>query len=97
MTVKEKLENFETMPCTVKKISSKNPEEADLSLETKFSSNFRPVNALSTVSLKLICSKFPRWHFLKMEIITRWTALKYIPKKKFRCFDLEPDGPFSAV
>jgi len=33
---------------------------------------------------------------MRIVIITQKTAYKYIPKKKFRCFDLKPDGPFSA-
>ena len=60
MTVKEKLENFETMPYTVKKISSKRPDGADHSLETIFSFNFRPVNALDFYSfLKIYLLKIP--------------------------------------
>ena len=60
------------MPFTVKKISSKKPEEADTCLEMKFLFNLRPVNALDFYNfLNLICSKFPRWHFLKIENITQ--------------------------
>ena len=71
MTVKEKEKIWR--PChTVKKISSKTPEEADKSLEMKFLFNLRPVNALDFYNfLKLICSEFPRWHFLKIENITQ--------------------------
>ena len=28
---------------------------------------------------------------MRIVIITQKTAYKYIPKKKFRCFDLKPD------
>ena len=55
------------------------------------------MHLISTISKKLICSKFPRLHFLKNENITQYSAYKQNPKKKLRCFDLKPDGPFSAV
>ena len=59
-----KVTNLGTLPLTVKKISHK----------TKFTLDFRPLNALNSDIFKWICGKFPKWHFLKIEIITEKTA-----------------------
>ena len=59
---------------------------------------FRPENELDFYNyFKMDLLKIPKWHFLKIEILTQETAYKYIPKKKFKCFELKPDSSFSAV
>jgi len=57
----------------VKKILSKTQKKQKKSPEAKFCVNFRPVNMhlISTISQKLICSKFPCWLLMKIEIGTQ--------------------------
>ena len=55
---------METMSYSVKKIPSKNPEEAEWSLEMKFLFNLRPVNALDFyIFLKIDLLQIPEVAF----------------------------------
>ena len=66
----------------------------------KFLFNLRPVNALDFYNFfKIDLLKIPKVAFSENWEYNSVACSAYIhnPKKKFRCFDLKPDGPFSAV